>query len=294
MKPINVKIVDHNLDKMVNKNLQKIAAEVKHIGDDIFGDCVDTLQEVIVTDKIVLVGKELGTDLNETATATLVTEDSNKYSIVVNYNRIILNNGELSLYTKNALFHEFQHLKDKCYDSYIDRIKANTIQEKNAKVIGSTFFKEFNAFYRAQLYEPVIWESNYYSLDTFVEWCKENIYSIKEEICKYTEFELIKNNMEHIAERVLNFNNSAMYKIALACGTNCGDNKAKGTGKIITVRVRGIDAGFDECINTYINGLNHNLESNEKIIHYAIDNCMCIYNIINQFFKGWINNLGKR
>ena len=289
MEQINIKLVDRNLGMREIKNLQLIAAEIKHIGNDIFADCIENLREVIVTDRFAPVGK----NLDEAATAMLVTEKDNNYSIVVNYNKIVLNNGELSLYTKNALFHEFQHLKDKCYDSYIAGINASTIQEKNAKVIGTTFFKEFNASYKAQLYEPITWESNFYSLDTFSEWCKKSINGIKTEICKYGDLESMKNNIDYIAEIVLNFNHLAMYKIALACGANCGDNEEKGGGKLVTARVSGIDATVDECINTYIDGLNHNLESNEKIIHYAINNCMGIYDLMNQFCRDHIDNLAR-
>ncbi len=285
-------LVNHKLDNLIDKNIELLTKEVNFIGNTIFSDYLENLQDVILTDEVLLVGEKLDVQLNEEANGTLAKLKNNKYCIVLNYNRIVLDNGKLDLYVKNIIYHEFQHLKDAHYDSFFTRT-TNSIKEENERIIGMMFFKEFNASYRAQLYEPIVWRTNYYGVADFIDWCKDNIYNIRTEINEYKNIFQIRSDLERMVEQVQNFNRAVMYKLALACGANCGDNVIKSGEKRITLLINGIDWEIDEYINSYINGLNEALDDDKKIICYAADNCMGIYDILNKFFIKKINALQK-
>lgn len=285
-----VEISKHPINSLDQKNVQMIMIQINHICNDIFYDCIDNLGEVLITDDDSAFKSMVG-GWDEMSNAKIVPAIDGKYNIVLNYDGMILDNGQLGVHAKNTIFHEFQHLEDKKYDSFIANIPENTVREANRKEIGKTFFKEFNAFYKAQLYEPLTWEENYYSLDTFVKWCKEEISVLKKMILSYRDVNEMSDDIDNIAATILNFSRSVMYKLALACGANCGDNVANGKEKTITLVVGGIDQEIDEYLKKYIEGLNEILNDDKKVIVYSINNCMGIYDMFNQFYMKKVDTL---
>ena len=279
------------------KNICLIKKEIEIISRGFFGDCMDFVRNIIITDNLCYTMRiHRFSDLNENANA-IAHKFGEGYDIIVNYNNVIFESERgyfLRAEIGNYLFHEFQHVRDnKKHNEHIEQyVQSNNIQENNA-IIGEMIFKEFNASYKAQMYNQIIWIFNKYDLDSCIEKHSNLLKKIKEKINNFylEETEECKQNYLDIATDVLEYTRSIMYSISLACGTNAADNQITYGRKYIDIIIEGIDIQVDCILNDFINGLNAVISDEERIWRYTLNSGMCVFECINKIFKRRLQEL---
>lgn len=274
-------------------NINHIEKEIKLLLGGKYRVCDCFIRHIIITDNLEKTISKYGYNtLNRFARGTTVRTHKSMYDIVINYYnncfRSFDNGWVLNADIKNTLCHEFQHVKDhKEYDDYIDSyVKENQVSD-NSERIARNFFYEFNAAYHAQMYFQVMWENNYYWIDTNTKKYHDKIREIKDVINKFDikDISKAKRKADRLAQLMINFTNDLIYDFAISFGTNAGDNMINYGRKEITIEIGGIDKDIDAVLNNYIAKINYVINDNKDIIQYSFKHCMDIFECINEIFK---------
>lgn len=281
------------------KIILKIRQEIHILLDSKFLSCSESIRNIIITDNLEKTEFAHGyKNLKKDAQATLVKVRRGLYDVVVNYyNNIICESDNtlfLKMEIKNALCHEFQHIRDhKKYDKFIkEYVYENNISE-NVKIIGERIFFEFNASYQAQRYFQLIWEYNKYAIDTNTKKFNCRIDEIKGMIndLDIENLDVAKEKVEKLNIACLEFVKDLMYDFSLSFGTNAADNKMNRNEKSIDIKVSGIDKEIDTILNSFILGFNNIIDDNKGLIKYSLNHCMDMFECINSIFKKKISTL---
>ncbi len=265
-----------------DKNMEQITSEINKLLFSKFNNCTPLIQKIIISDNIDRLNNTLKYNINPEARGT-VHRLTNGFAIIFNYNKLIfIEEGRycLDIIVNNIIYHELCHVRDFIkYDELIDKLALELKLKEFDKYLGKQIFLEFNAQYRAQLYEPIIWECNAYSLDTNID-KYHNMYEgiikcINElNINDLYEFE---KRVKLLSEDISYFSSKIMYDFSLSFGSNAADNKKNTGKKFIDIKIKGINSDIDKLLNSFIEGFNEVINDNKSILNYSFNKGTSIF-----------------
>lgn len=293
MKIIEEVSIEYN-EGQHRRNIDDIINVINILLNSNYKECASWIRNTVITNDISSTKKRYNyTELKEKFYACMYKVDE-VYDVIVNYGALSFKEDDsLPADIMNYLCHEFQHIADhNIYDKLVEEYRIKKGIKDNNVFERLSFFYEFNASYKAQLFCPLKWEHIGYSLDTIDMQYSYKLMKIKSmisELPKY-DYDAAKQSIININSNAYDFSRKLMYDLAIICGSNVADNQRESNKKYISIQISGIENELDDLLNKFIEEVNSVIDDDKKIIEYIFENGYLPFNYISNLIIEKIRN----